>query len=491
MEKTKFFSEKSALNNHLRCLLIPLFLVVCFPSAQSQDWMQLGNDIPGETVDDKSGASISLSEDGLTLAIGVPQHGSGNTGTVKVYTYSGTEWALKGNPITGSSTDRYFGISVSLSNDGNRLAVCAAYNNTNPNEEVKIYQWNGSAWEQLGNTLLWQSLSVYHGSVKLNGSGDTVAIGDMGNTTNGNNAGQIRIYTLNGNTWQQRGSSINGSANDVTGEILDLSNDGNTFAANFGDNIQVYSWNGTDWTAKGNLFNEFPYQTVALGQDGNILVLTGLNAPGANENKGAAQVYEWNGSIWTPKGPLFEGEPNSGLGFSAALNQNNNVLALGGPGANSGYGEARTYIFNGTQWEQIGNTIVGETNLEYCGFSISLNGAGNILAVGSPTYLAGNYGLSARTRVFGNDDILSTKTEKSFILKSHPNPTRGSFSILLDKTYSEVLITVHNTLGQVLSENKYEATNQITHEITGAAGVYLVRVNTAGEGSSTLRIIKQ
>lgn len=489
MEKNLHFREKKILNFSYCKLFVLLFLFACSLSAHGQDWIQMGPDIPGEAPNDKSGASIGLSNDGLTLAIGAPQHGNDNTGNVRVFNYTGTDWVLKGNAITGSPSDRYFGISLSLSNDGNRVAVCASYNEANPgNEEVKIYQWNGSSWEQLGNSLLWESLSVYYGSVKLSGNGETVAIGDMGNTTNGNNAGQVRIYTLNGSTWQQRGSAINGNMDDGTGSILDLSDDGNTFAANFGNTLQVYSWNGTDWAPKGNLFNGFAYNAVSLGTSGNIAVVSGESFANGN---GAAQVYQWNGTSWDAQGALIEGEPGSGLGLSSSLSNNNIVLALGGPGANNGSGEARTYMFNGSNWQQVGNTIIGETNLEYCGYALSLNGAGNILALGSPTYLLGNYGLPERTRVFRNDDVLS---KGEILLKNidvYPNPSNGEFTIDLGKEYENITVQVSNLLGQIISSKNYKSAKTIRQTINTSSGTYFVKVSTAKEGSNTLRIIKQ
>ncbi|MCW9036518.1 MAG: hypothetical protein OQJ79_01265, partial [Altibacter sp.] len=358
--------DAESLRHLKKCRLYYLFIIlfVVNPIAIGQEWMQMGGDINGEAIDDHGGASVSLSSDGLTIAIGSPfEDGSDlNTGSVRVFTYSGTEWIAKGNPITGVVTDRNFGISTSISTDGNRIAVCSSYSTaTSANEEIKVYQWNGSEWEQLGNTLFWNSISIYYGAVKLSGNGETIAVGDMGNSTNGDNAGQVRIYSLVENTWQLRGSPVNGTIDSFTGSVLDLSLDGDTFATNLSSAVQVYSWNGSDWSQKGSLFNTYSYRTVSLSSNGNVVVLSGPNLNGASDFKGATSVYEWNGSTWTSKGSLIEGAPQSELGFSSSLSDNNQVLALGGPGANGGLGEVRTFMYAGNNWTQIGNTIEGET----------------------------------------------------------------------------------------------------------------------------------
>ena len=50
----------------------------------TKKWVQLGKDIDGETLFNQSGKSVSLSDDGLTVAIGAPLNG-GAKGHVRVY----------------------------------------------------------------------------------------------------------------------------------------------------------------------------------------------------------------------------------------------------------------------------------------------------------------------------------------------------------------------------------------------------------------------
>jgi hypothetical protein len=72
------------------------------------------------------GISIGLSGNGNIAAIGVPFYGSTNTGLVTIFTGSGDVWTERdsevltlNNPVAGD----WFGRAVSLSNDGNILAV--------------------------------------------------------------------------------------------------------------------------------------------------------------------------------------------------------------------------------------------------------------------------------------------------------------------------------------------------------------------------------
>ena len=90
-------------------------------------WAQVGDDIDGEAANDQSGYSVSLSSDGTRVAIGaLLNDGNGNdSGHVRVYEYSGSAWAQVGDDIDGEAADDLSGFSVSLSSDGTRVAIGA------------------------------------------------------------------------------------------------------------------------------------------------------------------------------------------------------------------------------------------------------------------------------------------------------------------------------------------------------------------------------
>lgn len=68
-------------------------------------------------------AVISLSSDGLTIAIGDREYGGSIwwSGRVHVYQYDGIQWTKKGQTLHGG--ELYGGYSVSMSGDGLTLAV--------------------------------------------------------------------------------------------------------------------------------------------------------------------------------------------------------------------------------------------------------------------------------------------------------------------------------------------------------------------------------
>lgn len=94
---------------------------------------QLGADIDGEAAGDYSGDSASLSADGNRLAIGTPLNdGNGeDSGHVRVFQWSGEAWAQLGVDIDGEAAGDWSGMATSLSADGNRLAIGAGNNGGN------------------------------------------------------------------------------------------------------------------------------------------------------------------------------------------------------------------------------------------------------------------------------------------------------------------------------------------------------------------------
>ncbi len=80
---------KSKISRYLLTFVIILHITSLHVYAQ---WVQRGIDIDGEAINDLSASSVSLSTDGLTMAIGaIGNDGAGsNAGSVRVYV--GMEW---------------------------------------------------------------------------------------------------------------------------------------------------------------------------------------------------------------------------------------------------------------------------------------------------------------------------------------------------------------------------------------------------------------
>ena len=78
---------------------------------------------------------------------------------------------------------------------------------------VRIYSWTGSSWSKLGPILMVKRANDYSGySVSLSADGQTVAIGAHENDGNGDRSGHVRIYSWTGSSWSKLGADIDGEA---------------------------------------------------------------------------------------------------------------------------------------------------------------------------------------------------------------------------------------------------------------------------------------
>jgi hypothetical protein len=288
----------------------------------------MGNDLDGEASEDRSGDSVSLSNDGTVVAIGaVGNDGVNgyNSGHVRIYAWDSTSWVRRGNDIDGEAAYDYSGRSMSLSNDGTVVAIGASRNdgvNGSESGHVRIYTWDSTSWVQRGNDLDGEAADDYSSDVSLNNDGTVVAIGAVGNDGNGTYSGHVRIYTWDSTSWVQMGNDIDGEyAEDRSGRSVSLGNDGTVVAigAPYNDengsssgHVRVYAWDSTSWVQRGNDINgEASYDnsgdSVSLNNDGTVVA---IGAVGNDENgsmSGHVRVYSFG--LPVEPSPLPSDEP--------------------------------------------------------------------------------------------------------------------------------------------------------------------------------------
>ena len=366
-------------------------------------------------VNDVFGYSVSLSADGNTLAVGGPQEGSsatgingdqnnnsaGRSGAVYVFSRSGSTWTQQAY-IKASNTDAgdLFGRSLSLSADGNTLAIGAIGEDSNSSGvngdqsnnavdlsgAVYIFTRNGSAWTQQAYVKASnpEAFDNFGGSLSLSADGNTLAVsgpnedsnakginGDQSNNS-ASSSGAVYLFSRSGSTWTQQAyiKASNADTNDFFGGALGLSLDGNTLAvgaereessatgvngdqsnnsASSSGAVYLFSRSGSTWTQQayvkasntdaGDSFGE----SLVLSADGNYLAVgahqedssaTGINGDQSNNsvgNSGAVYGFSRSGSTWTQQAYVKAINTDAGdlFGRSLSLSADGNTLAAG------------------------------------------------------------------------------------------------------------------------------------------------------------------
>ena len=274
-------------------------------------WIQKGVDLVGESPGDAV-SSISMSGDGDTIVVGASYNDGNGTdaGHARIYDWNGSSWVQRSNDIDGQSAADYSGQSVSISDDGNTMALSSPGNNSNGNDSghVRIFTWSGTAWTAVGNPIVGESAEDKINNVSISTDGETIAVGATGNDGNGANSGHVRIYTWNGTAWVQQGADIDGeAAGDMSGYSVVLSDAGDTVAIGAPENdgngsnsghVRLYDWNGTAWVQRGadldgETSDDLSGSSVSINSIGSSVVIgaTGNNGNGADS--GHSRVYDW------------------------------------------------------------------------------------------------------------------------------------------------------------------------------------------------------
>jgi ubiquitin/Tfp pilus assembly protein PilN len=204
----------------------------------SGTWSQLGSSINGtgdSTV--KFGYSLSLSQNGSIVSIGTYEQSPTNptrsrAGEVKVYEYSGGSWSQIGAAFEGSASYEYLGIAASLSDDGTKIAI-GSYGYSSHDGRVNVWEYNSgtTSWSQIGSDILGGSNSYLGTGVSLSGDGTHLVLTENNKDVT-NYSGAVKVYQYTGGSWNQVGSTLNNA--DPT--FVSMSNNGKTFIVGSGKN---------------------------------------------------------------------------------------------------------------------------------------------------------------------------------------------------------------------------------------------------------------
>jgi hypothetical protein len=410
---------------HVRELAM-LFAAVCllYIPATLQAQIQLGTDIIGDAPYDGLGNAVSLSADGKRLAIGAPGNdGNGpDSGQVRAFQWSGTTWTQMGADIQGEAAYDELGSSVVFSPNGDRLAVAAPKNDGNgiDSGHVRVYQWSGSAWTQLGADIQGEAAYDESGrSVSFSFDGDHLAIGAPNNDGIGLDAGHVRVYEWSGGSWQQLGSDIDGETfGDQSGWSVSLSSNGKSLAigANKNDgngidsgHVRIYQWLNGAWAQMGadidgEVFGDESGSSVSLSSNGHDVAIGAYKNDGSGIDSGHVRIYRWLAGAWVQLGEDIDGEAfGDNSGWSVSMSSDAKQLAIGainndGNGIDSGH--VRLYQWSDSAWTQLGSDVDGEALGDNFGWSVSLSTYANGLAIGAPFNINNNGVNAGQVQVF-------------------------------------------------------------------------------------------
>ncbi|WP_440683831.1 BspA family leucine-rich repeat surface protein, partial [Cysteiniphilum halobium] len=380
----------------------------------ANEWIQVGSDIDGNVIGDSLGWSVSMSSDGSRVVMGAYQNDDNgvDAGQVKVYEWdiNSSSWIQLGANINGEAAGDELGFSVSISDNGERIAIGARLHdgiNGVDSGQARVYEWEStsSSWVQLGVDIDGESVSDSSGYlVSLSADGAILAVSAPGSDGNGTNSGHVKVYQWNGSVWSQLGADIDGeSPYDYSGTSIALNDNGSRVvigAANNSDNgslsghVRVYEWNGSSWNQLGvDIAGEAALDqlgwSASMSADGSRIAIGADRNDGNGSNSGHVRIYEWNGSSWNQLGADIDGEATLDYsGSSVSISSNGSRVAIGAPnnddnGGNSGHVRVYEWDSLSTSWIQVGPDINGKVVNDFVGRSVSISADGSQVAIGA------------------------------------------------------------------------------------------------------------
>ena len=465
-------------------------------------WQRIGL-IEGEANYDLSGDGISMSSDGYIIAIGAGFNDGGamSAGHVRVYQYvvdNGIgNWVQMGNDIDGTDRSDRLGQSLALSGDGKRLAVGIPYadgdgNSVNMAGAVRIYDWNDTSWDQIGEIIHGDTILDIRGmDVDISADGTTVSIVDL-DLFSSDEKSEVSIYRYNSDSsaWIIMGDAISeeSEANSSSYETS-LSADGSIVAIG----------NGThDLAISDTIIATEDYGNF---EEGDTLVTDNIS------NAGWVRVFKYSSSTnsWDQMGQSIVGSREDIFGAGLSISADGTILAAS---AYKGYGTVnnkyasydwfykenpmgylRVYNFNGSQWSQQAE-VVGDTLEELGGLGrVDLTPDGKYFVVGSPQQRYSSTNNNDHVKVF----TAATDTVAANISSVSLDSTNSELTIQFSESVSGVSNSQLGIDDFVLSISGGTATlnaKDYVAEVTEDQTSWMIKFSTTGtaNGSEILTV---
>jgi flagellin-like hook-associated protein FlgL len=487
----------------------------------SSDVQQIGADIIGDADDDEFGTSVTLSGDGLTMAIGGPfnDDSGSNSGHVQIWRRVNDSWVFD-TEIDGVGGSDKSGSAISLSYDGSTLAIGAANNDDGPGSNsghVRVFRDNGATWQQLGSAILGEASGDLSGSaVSLSADGNTVAIGAPDNDDNGGNSGHVRVFENIAGTWTQVGIDIDGEAtDDVSGSYVAISADASIVAVGAHANdsngqnsghVRIYQDNGGTWTSIGEITGVAAADlagAVSLSSDGRTIAVGAReNDDGPGNNSGHVRIFNYDGSSWNQVGDAILGSADSDhSGYSVALSGDGKTVAIGAKdhddGANDNAGEVRVYHNENGIWTLV-TTHTGSAGSDEFGVSVALSDDGRTLAAGAWQVIGSNPGYvrafqlapdlsTLKTTGMGTGNDINTTIERLDQLITNVATQRATFGSQLNRLSYAVDNLASSALATDAARGRIEDANYATETTALARSQIIAQAGTAMLAQANLR----
>ena len=344
------------------------------------------------------GHSVSMSLNGEHFAVGAPgsqeithinattaeiQYGATTTTTTNVPASFGSPQSGR-DIVASQSWYSWFGFSISISGDGNRIVSGSPYTTTPDGSGgqrglVEVYDWNGSSWSIKGSTIFGTTDDQYGYSVALSRDGTKWIAGgpyitdpSRSGITGGARVYEWRVYpdVLTDEGWAQVGQTLYGeNIDDRFGENVAISADGTRIAIGA-------PYNSSSGTGAGH---------VRIYKTGSAYPISYQEFSKLTASDGAAGDF-FGGSVSIDGDTMVVGAQLDDRDHPVAWNTNDT-----GSSSGSAYVFTRNIAGNLTSgWTQVAKLTADSGEFDRFGNRVSIDG--DTVVIGAYGHGEGDYG---------------------------------------------------------------------------------------------------
>ena len=306
----------------------------------SGTWTMLGSTIYGLANGDQFGTSVSISADGNTIAVGSMDHSgfsSNGPGYVRVFTYSNANntWTQLGGVISGTTEGAMFGRSGCLSANGRRIIIGgtdhASVFDYDVNKVAAVTDTSSDTYGHVGWTRIGSDFIMHARNVSMSDDGRIVAIAVSTAYTGGG------LFPDGGSS----GGIIRVFRYDATKTTAVTDATSDTFGPKLWNRIGG-DFYGVQYASAGGYWGG-----VKLSSDGTKVMIT----YGTEDNVGYVRIFQYDinkttavtnrsSSTFGPKywyqlGQSLTGNSEDVVGYSAAISNDGTIVAV-----TAGYGDS-------------------------------------------------------------------------------------------------------------------------------------------------------
>jgi hypothetical protein len=420
---------------------------------------------------DYFGSTVSLNSDGNTALIGSPSDDTTagtDAGSAYVFVRDGTSWSQqrKLTAATGAASD-YFGNAVGLSSDGNTALVGVRGDDTTAGTNsgsACLFERSGSSWNPLAQLTAGDGTREdYFGiSVSLSSDGNTALVGAYADdTAAGADVGSAFVFGRSGVSWslQAKLTAADGTSSDNFGYAVALSGDGltalvgafrdDTTAGTDAGSAYVFVRSGNSWSQQAKLTAADGVATdnfgisVSLNHDGNTALVGAWYNDTAAGNAGCAYVFVRSGSSWSqmPKLTAADGAASDYFGRAVSLSRDGATALVGASEDDSGRGSAYVFVCDGSSWSQQAKlTAADRSGNDYFGKSVALSGDGSTALVGAYQDDIASVANAGSAYVFGRSGVSWSQQQQLTAADGAADDYFGS-SVALSRAGDVALVT--------------------------------------------------